>query len=77
MVHSLITKNSQRDYAKTTWTKDIGVNTVANATNYIYVRGKNLKTDKQDGEIALYYTKASLIMYPSIWIHNQLKNSSD
>jgi len=68
--------NNIRDYAKTKWAEDVGVDAVANATNYIYVRGKNLKTDKQNGEIALYYTKASLIMYPSIWINNQLKNSS-
>lgn len=69
--------NNVKDYAQTTWAQDVGVNPVANATNYIYVRGKNLKPDKQDGKIALYYTKASLIKYPSIWINNQLKNSSN
>jgi hypothetical protein len=68
--------NHPDQYAKDTWGSDPGVNPVANANNYIYVRGKNLAPGAQSGKMALYFTKASLIMYPSIWLKNQLKNST-
>lgn len=67
--------NDIKKYAKDTWMQDVGVNSVARATNYVYVRGKNLKQERQHGKVSLYYSKASLIMYPSNWIKNPLKNS--
>ena len=66
--------NNPVQYAKDTWEKNPGINPIANSQNYIYVRGKNLAPKKQSGHMALYYTKATLIMYPNQWLNNTLKN---
>jgi len=68
--------NDPQGFAERTWTQDPGVDLTANAQNYIYMRGKNLAPGAEDGKMALYYTKASLLLYPSLWLKNQLKTSS-
>ncbi len=60
---------------KTNWSKDLGKNLTANATNYLYVRGKNLANKAQTGEMYLYHSKASLLLYPEKWRDNGLKTS--
>ncbi len=60
---------------KDNWSKDLGKNLTANATNYLYVRGQNLANKKQTGEMYLYYSKASLLLYPDQWRDNGLKTS--
>ncbi|KZL12947.1 hypothetical protein PsAD2_03774 [Pseudovibrio axinellae] len=44
--------------------------------NYVYLRAKNLKNAAQSGHVNLYYSKASLLMYPSFWTENVLANES-
>jgi hypothetical protein len=53
-----------------------GQDLVANAQNYIYMRGKNLHNGPETGTLQLYYSPASLLLYPSLWSQNQLKTSS-
>jgi hypothetical protein len=55
------------------WDKEMGKNLIANAHNYIYVRGMNLANKAENGDVYLYYSKASLLLYPSQWKNNQLK----
>ncbi len=57
------------------WSKDLGKDLVANIANYIYVRGQNLANKAQQGKIYLYYSKASLLLYPNLWQNNQIKTS--
>ena len=68
--------NDPQGFAERTWNQDPGVDLTANAQNYIYMRGKNLAPGAEAGNMALYYTKASLLLYPSLWLKNQLKTSS-
>ena len=44
--------------------------------NYIYLRAKNLKNSSQNGHVNLYWSKASLLMYPSYWANNALLNEN-
>lgn len=44
--------------------------------NYIYLRAKNLKDASQNGHVNLYFSKASLLMYPSYWTDNVLANEN-
>ena len=60
----------------THWEKDLGKNLTANATNYLYVRGENLANKAQTGNMYLYYSKASLLLYPNQWATNGLKTSA-
>lgn len=55
---------------------DVGQNLLANAQNYIYVRSKNLGTVAEAGTVSLYYAKASLLLYPSLWQNNILQTSN-
>ncbi len=60
---------------KTNWSKELGKNLTAKATNYLYVRGQNLAKKAQTGEMYLYHSKASLLLYPDQWRDNGLKTS--
>lgn len=60
---------------KDNWNKDIGKDIVKNGQNYIYLRGKNLAAGAESGNFSLYYTPASLIMYPFKWLENRLETS--
>ncbi len=52
---------------------------VLNATNYMYIRGKNLGTAAQSGIARLFAAKQSLFLYPQQWMQNPIKtqNGSD
>ena len=58
------------------YSKDVGKDLIARAPNYLYLRAKNLKNGAQTGTIQLYYTKASLLLYPSLWQQNAIQTSS-
>lgn len=63
-------------YFVNTYGQDLGGTVLANQQNYIYVRGKNLAAGAQSGTVQLHWTKASLIMWPSIWGTQTLKSGS-
>lgn len=44
--------------------------------NNIYVRGYNLSTSAASGTISLYYAPSSLLLTPSQWVNNPIKNAS-
>lgn len=58
------------------YNQDVGQDLIANAQNYLYMRAKNLMNGPETGTLALYYSPASLLLYPSQWQNNQLKTSS-
>jgi hypothetical protein len=45
--------------------------------NYIYVRGFNAFQGPQTGSIYLYYAKASLLLWPTVWAGNQIQNTNN
>lgn len=49
------------------WFKDVGRDLVANANNVIYLRGISHNPQKTKAKFYLYYSQASLLMYPSQW----------
>ncbi|WP_224242432.1 hypothetical protein [Hyalangium gracile] len=55
--------------------QDVGQDIINQANNYIYLRARNFASGPQSGLMSLYYTKASLLLYPSQWQSNQLKTS--
>ena len=56
---------------------DVGQDLVANSQNYIYMRAKNLSlSGGENGTLSLYYSPASLLLYPSLWQNNILKTGS-
>ena len=64
------------------WDKDLGRNTFAQLPNYIYVRGMNLGDGATDGQLYLYYSPSSLLLWPTDptdpnkgWAKNPLKTS--
>ncbi|HWZ16072.1 MAG TPA: C1 family peptidase [Mucilaginibacter sp.] len=57
------------------YNSDVGQDLIANAQNYIYMRAKNLSSGSDNGSFSLYYSPASLLLYPSLWQNNILKTS--
>lgn len=51
-------------------------NIEAGSYNYIYVRGYNRYPGAQQGKIYLYYSPASLLLVPALWINNQIPNAN-
>jgi len=49
----------------TNWTTDLGGATYASEPNYIYLRGENLATGAAGGKVYLYYSPASLLLWPT------------
>lgn len=49
------------------WFKDVGRDLVVNANNVIYLRGISHNPEKSKAKFYLYYSQASLLMYPSQW----------
>jgi len=68
----------------TNWSKDFGNSTNASQANYIYLRGVNGNTTaKKSGKSYLYYSPASLLLWPTDptdptkgWSKNPLRTSS-
>lgn len=52
------------------WDKDLGKALTAKMQNYIYLRAQNAAGKQQTGRLYLYWAKASLILYPSLWQDN-------
>lgn len=44
--------------------------------NYIYVRGMNAFPNNQSGTINLFWSKASLLLWPHIWSQNRISNTN-
>ncbi|MGA1864422.1 MAG: hypothetical protein ACMUHX_05115 [bacterium] len=57
--------------------KDLTQPVVQNATNYIYIRGKNLNTAAQTGTARVFAARQSLFLYPQQWLKNPLKTSRE
>jgi hypothetical protein len=53
-------------------TKDYGTDIVQGDPNYFYARGVNLAPGAESGTVHLYWTKASLITWPSHWESQEL-----
>jgi len=53
---------------------DPGSSPIYNATNYLYVRAKNLKAGANTGTVFLYYSNSNLLQYPSSWLNNPIGN---
>ncbi|MCI1640283.1 MAG: C1 family peptidase, partial [Bacteroidales bacterium] len=58
------------------WFKDMGKDIVGNTDNHIYLRGRNLSDEAKNIKLYLYYSKASLLLFPSLWKNNSIKNSN-
>ncbi len=48
---------------------------VKKATNYIYLRGKNLDTAAQAGTARVFHAPRSLFLYPQQWLDNAIKTA--
>lgn len=64
------------------WKKDYGNSTNASEPNYIYLRGQNLSSSDTKGKVYLYYSPASLLLWPTDpldptkgWAKNPLRTS--
>ena len=57
------------------FSQDVGKDVFGGQLNYFYVRGKNLAPAAAEGQISLYYSKASLLLWPNLWSKNGLKTS--
>lgn len=55
------------------WEKNESQELTAKMNNFIYVRGTNLADKPQSGSVYLYYTPASLLLYPGLWKNNIIK----
>jgi hypothetical protein len=67
--------NNPQAFFASNYSQDVGQNLVTGGPNYIYLRTKNLANGKESGKVSLYYTPASLLLYPNKWQNNQLKTS--
>jgi hypothetical protein len=47
------------------WTTDLGGSTYASEPNFIYLRGQNLSASTASGKLYLYYSPASLLLWPT------------
>lgn len=68
--------NDPVDFFTDNYGSDVGQDLIANAQNYLYMRAKNLSDSATTGSFYLYYSKASLLLYPSQWQNNALSTSS-
>jgi hypothetical protein len=71
-VGSLPTPNPQAFFSGNYHT-DVGQNVLSGQQNYVYVRAKSLAAAAAEGTVSLYWSKASLLNWPSVWSANALK----
>lgn len=64
-----------QDFFSANYGSDVGKDLIANTANYLYMRVKNLNAGNVNGNLSLYYSKASLLLYPSLWKENILSTS--
>ncbi len=74
--YGLAPVNNPVSFFTNNYSQDVGKDLTANAQNYLYMRGKNLMNGPETGTLALYYSPASLLLYPDMWQQNQLKTST-
>ncbi|MCP1846147.1 hypothetical protein ACVIHI_009074 [Bradyrhizobium sp. USDA 4524] len=55
--------------------KDLTQPVVINATNYFYLRGKNLGTKTVPAEGRIFFAPQSLFLYPQQWLNNGMKTA--
>lgn len=60
------------DFFRSNYNQDVGKVLVANAENYVYVRGKNLTDSPLTGTARLFYAPQNLFLYPSVWLQNTM-----
>lgn len=58
------------------WTQDLGTTVIQGANNLIYVRALNLYPSAQTVTASLYYSPASLLLWPSQWSKNVIQTQS-
>lgn len=59
----------------TSWNQVYNSPLVINQSNYLYMRAQNLGTAQTTGQFSLYYSPASLLLWPSEWQQNQLQTA--
>ncbi|MGV1046939.1 MAG: C1 family peptidase [Solirubrobacterales bacterium] len=59
------------------WLSDPGVDLQGEELNYLYVRAKNLALGPAQGTASLYWSPASLLLWPEQWTANRLKTEAE
>ena len=59
-----------------TWGSNPGLNIKAGINNYVYVRGKNLRTTPSSGQVYLYCTPSTLLLDVSYWSNNPVSTGA-
>ena len=52
------------------YNQDVSQNVEYGVYNYIYLRAKNLDSVAQNGQLKLYWSQTSLVMFPDQWVNN-------
>ncbi len=60
-------------FFKGNYGQDVGKDIYKDQYNYIYTRAKNLAQGPEAGKIHLYYSRASLLLWPSLWSANVIQ----
>src|SRR5688572_25878488 len=58
------------------WGQAYNATLVVRQSNYLYMRAQNLGSQATTGTFSLYYSQASLLLWPSVWSGNQLKTQT-
>ncbi len=72
----LAPQNDPQTFFSANYAQDVGQNVIANSQNFLYARCKNLSAASSSGQMYLYYSPASLLLWPNIWSTNVLKTAS-
>lgn len=70
---SLPYRGDAKSFFVSNYSSDVGQNVLSGEQNYIYVRAKSLAQTTDTGNIYLYWSRASLLNWPSKWSQNPLK----
>jgi hypothetical protein len=63
-------------YFRESWNRDPGTTIRSGATNYVYVRGMNHFPGAEDGEVHLYWCRATTLPMPSVWGRQPVPNQA-
>ncbi len=63
-------------YFEESWNRDPGTTIRAGAANYVYVRAMNQFPGAEDGEIHLYWSRATTLPRPSVWGRQPVPNQA-
>lgn len=64
--------NPTQQFSGASYTTDPNQPLINQQNNNFYVRGKNMGTASQTGNMYVYWTKASLVMTPDIWFNQAM-----